>query len=518
MTPKRERGLRKSYTRHLLPSVAFLVVMACLATVGGPARAEAAGDWVSLFDGRSLGGWKATDGGSLRVEDGCLVGRGPRGWLFYDGAVGGHDFRNFELEVEVRAEVKGDSPVFAETKIGTVPEAAADSGVWFHTRYLPSGGPKDGYEVRIDGGGDSPESRAGRGRTGGLEGVRPVYKSFVPGGDWCRVRVCVVGNRIRVWVNDLPTVDYIQPERPWRTPEHAGRVLSHGTIALAGPDSGGVAFRSIRVRPLLDDAKPTADARASDRGYGVEGDVMDRLAGRSFPVIDYHVHLRGGMTVEKALDRQAVTGINCGVLENLGKGWPLETDDQLRAFLDAVRARPVFVGVQVNDRDWTRRHSPELLARLDYVLGDTMIMPMPNDDSEPVKLWLAGQYTIDDAETWMERYVRHNLRVLAEPITILANPTYLPPAVADKYDQLWTDARMRRIIEAAVANRVALEINAQTGLPHDPFLRMAKQMGAKFTFGSNNSDDKPIDMTRCFEAAARCGLAPEDIMVPKLRP
>jgi hypothetical protein len=245
---------------------------------------------------------------------------------------------------------------------------------------------------------------------------------------------------------------------------------------------------------------------------------MDRLAGRSFPVIDYHVHLRGGMTVEKALDRQAVTGINCGVLENLGKGWPLETDDQLRAFLDAVRARPVFVGVQVNDRDWTRRHSPELLARLDYVLGDTMIMPMPNDDSEPVKLWLAGQYTIDDAEAWMERYMRHNLRVLAEPITILANPTYLPPAVADKYDQLWTDARMRRIIEAAVANHVALEINAQTGLPHDRFLRMAKQMGAKFTFGSNNMDDRPIDMTQCFEAAARCGLTPEDIMVRGPRP
>ena len=61
----------------------------------------------------------------------------------------------------------------------------------------------------------------------------------------------------------------------------------------------------------------------------------------------------------------------------------------------------------------------------------------------------------------MERYMRHNLRVLAEPITILANPTYLPPAVEGMYDQLWTDARMRKVIQAAVDNNVALEINAQ---------------------------------------------------------
>ena len=82
----------------------------------------------------------------------------------------------------------------------------------------------------------------------------------------------------------------------------------------------------------------------------------------------------------------------------------------------------------------------------------------------PVKLWIVDQYTIDDPQAWMDRYVRHNLRVLSEPITILANPTYLPPAVADKYDELWTDERMRQVIDAAVKNHVALEINASSKL------------------------------------------------------
>ena len=62
---------------------------------------------------------------------------------------------------------------------------------------------------------------------------------------------------------------------------------------------------------------------------------------------------------------------------------------------------------------------------------------------------------------------------------------------------------MRRIIRAAIDNRVALEINARSGLPHDRFIRMAKKMGAKFTFGTNNFHADPIDMARCFDVVKR---------------
>ena len=107
--------------------------------------------------------------------------------------------------------------------------------------------------------------------------------------------------------------------------------------------------------------------------------------------------------------------------------------------------------------------------------------------------------------------------MLSEPITILANPTYLPPAVEHMVDELWTDERMRRVIKAAMDNRVGLEINDTSGLPYDRFLRMAKRMGAKFTCGSNNFDDRPIDMTRCFEAIDRYRLRKGDMYVPAPR-
>lgn len=246
-----------------------------------------------------------------------------------------------------------------------------------------------------------------------------------------------------------------------------------------------------------------------------EDRLIDDVLKAGIPIVDYHVHLRGGMNIEKAIERQKKTGVKIGVLKNLGKGWPIETDEQLRVFLDSVKGKPLYVGLQVNDRDWHTKHSPELLARLDFVLGDTMIMAMPDENGRPQKLWMEDQYKIEDVEAWMQRYVRYNLRVLAEPITILANPTYLPDSIKDRYDELWTDERMRLVIQAAIKNNVALEINASSEWPHDRFIAMAKRMGAKFSLGTNNFDDKPIDMARCFEAIKRHGLRRADFYLPK---
>lgn len=478
--------------------VPLLTFVAGAAILSLAAAAGADDQWTPLFDGTTLDGWRAAEHpDTWKVEDGCLVGQGPRSHLFYEGPVGKHDFRNFELEVEART------------------EPSTNSGIFIHTRYQESGWPEQGYEIQINntyaGSFDYRELK----RTGSLYGVRNIYKSFVADGEWFQIRVRVAGNRVCVWVNGLATVDYLEPAEPARTKETSGRVRSRGTIALQGHDPAGrIAYRSVRIRLLPDDADPMAIPRASDAGYGVESSPIDRFAGADIPVIDFHVHLRGGMTVEKAIDRQAVTGVNLGVLRNIGAGWPIETDEQLREFIETARRKPVFVGLQVNDRDWYRKHSPELIRQLDFVLADTMIMPMPNDQSPPVKLWLTDGYTIDDPEAWMERYMRHNLRVLAEPITILANPTYLPPPVEKLYDRLWTDERMRKVIQAAVDNHVALEINAQSGLPHDRFIRMAKALGARFTFGANNSDDKPIAMTRCFEAISLYGLKNDEMYVP----
>ena len=80
--------------------------------------ATAADDWVSLFDGKTLAGWKASEApGSFRVVDGAIACDGPRSHLFYVGADGKASFENFEAEVEVMA------------------RAGANSGFYFHTAF-----------------------------------------------------------------------------------------------------------------------------------------------------------------------------------------------------------------------------------------------------------------------------------------------------------------------------------------------------------------------------------------------
>jgi len=97
------------------------------------------------------------------------------------------------------------------------------------------------------------------------------------------------------------------------------------------------------------------------------------------------------------------------------------------------------------------------------------------------------------------------------PLALAESPTGAVVAVVKAYE------RMRTIIRAAIENNVALEINAGSGLPPDRFISMARDMGARFTFGSNNFTDKPTDMKRCYEAIERHGLTREHMYIPERR-
>lgn len=231
---------------------------------------------------------------------------------------------------------------------------------------------------------------------------------------------------------------------------------------------------------------------------------------------DLHIHRRGGMDATKAAMRQVATGIRSGILENLGREWPLYDAATLREHIEAaeaVRATGVelLIGVQVNDRDWHETIDPELHRRLDFVLADTMIMGTDRE-GRPCRLWMEDRYDIEDVDAWMERYMKHNLQVLSEPITILANPTYLPKRIADRYERLWTRERMEKIIDKAIIAGIALEIQAESEFPHRTFLKLAKEKGARFSLGTNNHDARPKDLSRWFQVIKELDLTAGDFI------
>jgi histidinol phosphatase-like PHP family hydrolase len=232
-----------------------------------------------------------------------------------------------------------------------------------------------------------------------------------------------------------------------------------------------------------------------------------------FPLVDYHVHLEGGVDLERAVQISKERGVQFGIVEHGGQGEGLDSDEALLRYIAELREAPVYKGMQAEGLDWPRYFSAEVVAQLDYVLSDALTFP--EKDGTRVRLW-TPQLSIPDAQDFMERYVAFNVQVIAEePIDILANPTFLPEMLADQYDALWTPERMRRVIGAAVAHDVAIEINSRYRLPSVPFIRMAKEAGVRFSFGTNIHGEGVGMLDYCLEAVEACGLTREHLFALK---
>ncbi len=103
-----------------------------------------------------------------------------------------------------------------------------------------------------------------------------------------------------------------------------------------------------------------------------------------------------------------------------------------------------------------------------------------------------------------------------EPIDIYVNPSYIPDEIANRYDELWTVARMDRVIAALKRNHVALEINDRRRIPSAAFIKRAKAAGIKFTFGTNNGGPNDLgNLEYCLQMIKECGLEGTDIWLPQ---
>lgn len=239
------------------------------------------------------------------------------------------------------------------------------------------------------------------------------------------------------------------------------------------------------------------------------------------PRVDLHVHLDSGqspstaMRPAEAAELSRKMGVRLGVLGEGGCTGEIHNDETLRRFLDGFAGVALYRGIQVYGFDWPRCLSKENLAQLDYIAADALVFP--DRDGKSVRLWLPG-VEFADPQDFMERYVDYNVRVLSQPIQVWANATFLPIGLQSRYDELWTPARMERVIAATVRNGVAIEINARYRIPSPAFIRKAKAAGAKFTFGSNAHIKGMGEIDFCIETALSSGLSGKDIWLPPPKP
>jgi hypothetical protein len=214
--------------------------------------------FVSLFDGKTLDGWKIGDNADVfQVRDGTIVMECPAAnhrpaHLFYVGDVNGHDFKNFDLRVDVM----------------TFPKA--NSGIYFHTKYQEANWPRFGIECQVN------NSHIDWRRTGSLWGIRNIsWGPETPGANnkenvtilpkppvtdnvWYTQEVIYQNGQIVVKLDGKTMFEYTLPNA---NAEHklptSMTWLPRGTFALQGhpPMPGHMSkacFKNIRVKVLPD--------------------------------------------------------------------------------------------------------------------------------------------------------------------------------------------------------------------------------------------------------------------------
>ncbi len=235
-----------------------------------------------------------------------------------------------------------------------------------------------------------------------------------------------------------------------------------------------------------------------------------------FPLIDYHVHLKGDLTYEKAVEHSRQTGIKYGIALNCGMGFPTQTDSAALAWLGSMKGSPFMLAMQAEGREWVKLFSPAVIAKFDYVFTDAMTYT--DASGKRVRLWIKEEVTVPDKQKFMDDLVGRIGKILStEPVNIYVNPTFLPECIAGEYDKLWTRERMLKVIEFAVKNHVAIEINNRYRIPSERFIVLAKKHGAKFAFGTNNTDSNMGDLDYCLLMKKRVGLTAKDMLVLKIK-
>jgi histidinol phosphatase-like PHP family hydrolase len=238
------------------------------------------------------------------------------------------------------------------------------------------------------------------------------------------------------------------------------------------------------------------------------------------PRLDLHVHLDNS-TIDKVVELSHELGVKFGIVEHAGTKenvYPvvLSNDEELGRYLAMLDGKPVYRGVQTEWTDWVACFSPQMLARLDYILTDAMTFP--GRAGQRVKLWekdVESRVDMDDKQAFMDRYVDWYVAVIEQqPIDILANTSWLPAPLAAEYETYWTRERVQRVADAAVKYRVALEISSGFQLPKRSFLEIAKAAGVKFTFGSNGRYPNMGKLDYSLEMARLLNLRKVDMFTP----
>ncbi len=305
--------------------------------------AFAADDWVELFDGRSHGGLDVP--ASTRIPGGSRTAR----WLrMAAGRISSTPDRCTAPTSRISNWKWIASPaptaIRASTSTRRIRKPTSRSRASKSRSTTPSSARAATKSAR----------RAGRSTACAMS-----TSQFIPDDTWFKIRVAVRGKNVQIRLNDLLVVDYTEPTPPviprWTRNRRASwtAARSRCSATTTGRWRASAACASGRC--------PTICPRpAALRPWWTTPSAPSSTTGRhNIPMVDYHVHLKQGLTLEQALAKSRRDGIEYGIAVNCGKGFPVENDAAVRAFFDCMKGQPCFIAMQAEGREWTQMFSPK---------------------------------------------------------------------------------------------------------------------------------------------------------------
>lgn len=206
------------------------LVLALLTALSLSVGAQAAHEegFVSIFDGKTLKGWKPANEhtNTWTIKDGALVAEGERCHMYYVGDA--KPFKNFELKVDVMTATN------------------SNGGIYFHTKYQETGWPKYGFETQVN------NTHGDWKKTGSLYDVVNVKESAAKDYVYWTQHIIVKGDHVTVKVNDKTVMEYTEPANQKAGADFT-RKLDAGTFALQAHDPKSIIhYKNIRVKRLAD--------------------------------------------------------------------------------------------------------------------------------------------------------------------------------------------------------------------------------------------------------------------------
>jgi histidinol phosphatase-like PHP family hydrolase len=235
---------------------------------------------------------------------------------------------------------------------------------------------------------------------------------------------------------------------------------------------------------------------------------------------DCHAHTTfsdGDLGPRALVDAVGARGVLPSIADHISHDVSLavKSVDAVVAYLDAIESLPVARGGEFCWHDTLWRELPDdVVARFTHRIGSLHAVRLPQGGLVHMFQRAFPQGLTRDA--YMDAHVA-NLESFAEemPVDILAHPTLLPLSMRSiPLEELWTEAREERAVEALFHAGIAFEISSRYR-PHERFVRRAADRGVRLSLGSDGHTLEHVgDISFSLELARRVGARDEDLYDP----